>query len=178
MDHGRHFGEVRGMGPCPSMSSLGLTMDDSVVRVATHLHLGVTQCRPHLCQQCGVHLGTQGLSCRKSYDRFSRHATTNDIVKMSLAAAKIPSPLEPSGLSRSDGKHPGGGTVFLWSNMRCLVWDVPARHVGTIICSYCWDCLPQTGRRMKKLKYQDLTSSHHLVPIAIETSGILGAKAN
>ena len=30
---------------------------------------------------------------------------------------------------------------------------------------------------LKKLKYQDIKISHHLVPIAIETSGVMGAKA-
>ena len=48
----------------------------------------------------------------------------SDIVKRSLAAAKILSPLEPAGLSRSDGKHPDCATLFLWSNEHCLVWDV------------------------------------------------------
>ena len=51
------------------MSSLGLRINDSVVHVATGLRWGVTLCRPHLCQKCGVeldYLGTHGLSCRKS----------------------------------------------------------------------------------------------------------------
>ena len=30
---------------------------------------------------------------------------------------------------------------------------------------------------LKKLKYQDSTISHHFIPIAIETSGVIGATA-
>ena len=30
---------------------------------------------------------------------------------------------------------------------------------------------------MKKVKYQDITINYHFVPIAIETSGVLGTKA-
>ena len=43
---------------------------------------------------------------------------------MSLTVAKISSHLEPSGLSRSDGKRHDGANVFPWSNGHCLVWDV------------------------------------------------------
>ena len=64
------------MGSGPLLSSLGLRMDDSVAHVVIGLHLGVTLCRPHLCQRCGVvvtHLGTYDLRCRKSQGRFSRY---------------------------------------------------------------------------------------------------------
>ena len=53
----------------PPMSSLGLHMDDEVMRVAVGLHLGASLCKPHKCHQCGAdvdHLALHGLSCRKS----------------------------------------------------------------------------------------------------------------
>ena len=75
-------------------------MDATVVRVANGLHLGVTRCRYHLCQQCRFAvdcLSDHGLNCRKSQGRFSRYAAIIDIVMRSLVVAKIPSHLEPSG---------------------------------------------------------------------------------
>ena len=42
----------------------------------------------------------------------------------SLATAEIPSRLEPTSLSRSDGKRPDGITLMQWKQGRCLVWDV------------------------------------------------------
>ena len=53
----------------PPMSSLGLRMDDEVMRVAVGLHLWASLCRPHKPQQCDAnvdHLALHGLSCRKS----------------------------------------------------------------------------------------------------------------
>ena len=66
--------------------SLGLRLDDEVVRIAAGLRLGVPLCRPHPCSQCGCQvdeLGTHGLSCRLSVGRLPRHATINTIVKIS-----------------------------------------------------------------------------------------------
>ena len=36
----------------------------------------------------------------------------------------MPSRLEPTGMSRADGKHPDGATVVPWSRGQLLVWDV------------------------------------------------------
>ena len=83
------------------ISSVGLRMDDEVVRIAVGLRLGLPLCHPHLCSGCGAEVGDDGihgLSCRYSKGRHSRHAALNDIVKRSLDAAKIPSHLEPLGL--------------------------------------------------------------------------------
>ena len=96
------------------ISSLGLRMDDETIRVAVGLRLGLSLCRPHMCTSCGVevdNLGTHGLSCRFSKGRHSRHAAINDSIKRSLACAKVPSHLEPTGLYRSDGKRPDGATI-------------------------------------------------------------------
>ena len=81
--------------------SLGLQMDDDVVRIAAGVSLGVAICHPHQCRSCGADvdsLGTHGLSCHFSSGRHCRHAAVNDIVKRSLDSARIPSYLEPSGL--------------------------------------------------------------------------------
>ena len=99
------------------LSSIGLRMDDDVVRIAVGLRLGLPLCSAHTCSGCGGDVledGIHGLSCRYSRGRHSRHAALNDIVKRSLDAAKIPSHLEPSGLYRADGKRPDGASVVPW----------------------------------------------------------------
>ena len=108
------------------ISSLGLRMDDEVVRIAVGLRLGVALCVAHCCQHCGSdvdEMGTHGLSCRFSSGRFSRHAAINDTIKRSLNAAKIPCQLEPNGLFRSDSKRPDGATMVPWSGGKVLVLD-------------------------------------------------------
>ena len=65
------------------------------------------------------------LSCRKSAGRHLRHNALNDLIQRSLATAEVPARLEPSSLSRSDGKRPDGKTMMPWKQGRCFdVWDV------------------------------------------------------
>ena len=118
------------------LSSMGLRMDDDVIRIAVGLRLGLPLCRPHECSNCGAQIeefGTHGLSCRFSRGRHSRHASLNDIIKRSLDTAKIPSHLEPSGLYISDGKRPDGASVVPWTRGKILVWDATlCGHSGTL----------------------------------------------
>ena len=65
------------------ISTIGLRMEDEVVRVAVGLHLGLPLGCSHTCSSCGSEvdeLGTHGLSCRFSKGRHSRHAAVNDII--------------------------------------------------------------------------------------------------
>ena len=106
------------------ISAFGLRMGDDVIRIATGLRLGLPICRPHHCQHCYAEvdeLGLHGLSCVKSAHRHFRHAAVNSIVQMSLASAKIPSMLEPSGLFRSDSKCSDGITIAPWKSGHSLV---------------------------------------------------------
>jgi len=108
--------------PC---SAVGTRLDDISLRVAVALRLGVPMCAPHTCI-CGEHVdssGTHGLICRRSAGRHIRHNAVNDLIKRALASANIPALLEPSSLSRDDGKRPDVLTVISWSNGLCLVWD-------------------------------------------------------
>ena len=73
------------------ISSLGLRMDDSTIRVAVGLHLGAHLCRPHTCRQCSAEVdsvATHGLNCRWSEGRHHRHAAVNDIIHRALSSAK------------------------------------------------------------------------------------------
>ena len=108
------------------ISSLGLRMDDSTIKVAVGLLLDACLCRPHTCQHCGTDvdsLATHGLSCHWNEGRHHRHAAINDILIRALSSAKIPARLEPSGLHRSDGKCPDGITAVPWKCGKLLVWD-------------------------------------------------------
>ena len=51
------------------ISSLGLKLSGSELRVICAARLGLPSCQPHLCQDCGDEVandGVHGLSCRKS----------------------------------------------------------------------------------------------------------------
>ena len=87
------------LGALP-VSSLGLRMDDDVIRIAVGLHLGAPLYERHRCQHCGDevdHTGTHGLRCRYSKGHHLHHAAINDVIKRSLNAANIPCHLEPTG---------------------------------------------------------------------------------
>lgn len=48
--------------------------------------------------------GIHGLFCKRSVCRFARLVEFNDILKISLASAQVPSRLEPNGLSNNSKK--------------------------------------------------------------------------
>ena len=62
-------------------------------------------------------------------------SSINDILHQALSSAQVSSRLEPSGLSRSDGKCPDGVTMVPWKNGKPLVWD--ATCPDTLALSYC-----------------------------------------
>ena len=88
--------------------------------------LGVNLREPHQCP-CGKLVdarGTHWLSCKRSTARAIRHHQLNDIVRRAFVRANIPSVLEPSGLSREDGKRPDGMTLIPWQGGKNVNWDV------------------------------------------------------
>ena len=166
------------------VSSLGLRLDDSSLRIAVGLRLGTDICAPHLCRHCDSEVGPRGLhglSCRYSEGRHSRHASVNDILHRALTAAKIPSRLEPSGLSSTDGSRPDGMTIVPWRSGRPLVWD--ATCPDTLAVSYRSRATCGAGRvaalaeEKKSDKFSHLSSQYHFVPVAIETFGAMGPAA-
>jgi len=132
-----HSGAFLQTLPC---SAVGNRLDDASLRIAVALRLGAPICAPHNCI-CGVDVdssGVHGLSCRKSAGRHVRHSALNDLVKRALSSAEVPSRVEPTSLSRSDGKRPDGLTMMPWKQGRCMVWDVliPWLRVTSIVPSH------------------------------------------
>ena len=163
------------------VSSLGLRMDDSTIRVAVGLRLGSVLCRPHTCQHCEVEvdqLGTHGLSCKRSEGRHHRHSAVNDILHRALRSAKVPARLEPSGLTRSDGKRPDGVTLVPWRRGKPLVWD--ATCPDTLAFSYRANATAGAGEvaamaeQKKLIKYDSLAPNYDIAPVAIESLGAIG----
>ena len=90
------------------------------------LRLGSKICEKHTCR-CGKLVeenGQHSLSCARSAGRFSRHHNLNTLVKQALSSIKVPSILEPYGLTRTYGKRPDGITLAPWEEGKQLVWDV------------------------------------------------------
>ena len=166
------------------VTSLGLRMSDETIRIAVGLRLGNPLCQPHQCLHCGsevTELGTHGLSCRKSQGRHPRHNELNQVIHRSLSSAKIPSRLEPYGLSSSDRSRPDGLSMTPWSQGKFLVWD------ATCVDSFCKSNLPRTclevgaaaihAEKEKHKSYGFLGNSYHFIPVAVETSGTFGPEA-
>ena len=118
-----------------------------------------------------------GLSCRWSEGRHFRHSALNDIVHRALSSSRIPSRLDPYGISRSDGKQPDGITLVPWERGKLLVWDVT--YTDTFAPSFLASAASEAGavaalaEERKKAKYQHLDT---LVPFAVETTGVFGER--
>ena len=167
------------------ITSLGLRLDDSTIRVAVGLRLGLPLARPHLCRHCSATVdkfSVHPLSCKRSEGRFFRHSSINSIIHRAFTAAAVPARLEPTGLARTDGKRPDGVTMVPWECGKCVVWDFTCPD--TLANSYRAAAVSSPGSvaaqaESKKIaKYSSLDSSlYKFVPIAIETMGTFGTRS-
>ena len=164
------------------LSTCGLRLDNEAVRVAVGLRLGTSLCEPHQCP-CGKQVdarGTHDLSCKWGAGRFIRHHQLNDIIHRALTRASTPSVLEPSGLSRTDGKRPDGLTLIPWQRGKRLTWDVTV--TDTFADSYLHLTSAKAGgaaenaATRKEDKYVDLQQTHTFIPLAFETLGPINVK--
>ncbi|KAL1446386.1 hypothetical protein WDU94_005682 [Cyamophila willieti] len=158
--------------------NIGTFMENRSFRACMALRLGCKLVKKHKCE-CGIVVdekGIHGLNCTKSKGRFSRHSELNDIIHRSLASIHIPSSLEPSGLSRDDGKRPDGMTLVPWSHGQCLVWD--STCVNTFAETYLNNTKETAGyaaeeaanRKIKK--YNTISQQNYIfAPLAYETMG-------
>ena len=142
--------------------------------------LGTPLCQPHICVHCNREvssLGLHGLSCLKSQGRHPRHFELNQIIHRSLHSARIPSRLEPSGLSSSDRSRPDGLSLTPWSSGKFLVWD------ATCTDTYCASNIARTssepGLAAAHAESQKTKTYSYLcfVPVGVETSDVFGPQA-
>jgi hypothetical protein len=166
--------------PCPS---LGLTLDNSSLRIAVGLRLGSPLCHPHTCV-CGEPVnnrGTHGLSCVKKGGTFSRHSALNEIIRQAFSKVNVPTILEPPGMFRTDGKRADGLTLAPWSHGKSLVWD--ATCSDTLCKSYVSLTSRTAGaaaakaENKKRALYSQLPTQYTLCPFAVETLGSFGDDA-
>ena len=123
--------------------------------------------------------GRHGLKCKKAIGRKFRHEEVNKLLKRCLDQAKLPSTLEPIGLSRKgDKKRQDSLTYTTWKNGKCLIWDFIC---ADILCkTYVKKSSTEVGsaaagREDKKVeKYSNLSDNYHFVPVGVETYGAYG----
>lgn len=159
------------------VSSLGLKLDNSSLRIACGLRLGSHLCHQHTCI-CGTSvdsLGRHGLCCKKSAGRHPRHSHVNDLIKRALISADHAARLEPRGLIADNDLRPDGITTFPYKEGKCLIWDFTC---GDTLCqSYVSDTAQEPGKAAearethKFKKYEELKSNYIVTPVAIETLG-------
>ena len=161
----------------PLLTAVGLRLSDEAIRVATGICIGTNICQPCTCI-CGAAVDAtvlHSLARLKSTSRHIRHSQINDIIWRAVKKAKITASKEPIGLLRHDGKRPDGATLVPWTRGRPLAWDmtVPdtfaASHIQFTSSSAC--AAADKAAVNKTAKYVELTSTHHFVAIAVETSG-------
>ena len=105
----------------------------------------------------------------------------NNIVHCAMSAAHLPSRLEPTGLSRSDGKCPNVVTLVPWRSGRLLVWDTTCLY--TFAPSHLpsatreADAVAALAKQSKQEKYAALNQHYNFTPVAIETAGHFGSES-
>ena len=155
-------------------------MDDETLQISVALRVGLNVCLAHQCR-CGATVQSDGLhplSCRFSAGRFPRHSAIN-IIKRSLDTAGLHSILEPVGLDRGDGRRPDGVTSFPFKGGKALAWD--ATCTDSFSASNLYSTILNPGSAssaaedLKRQKYSQLVADFEFVPVAVETSGIIGS---
>ena len=161
-------------------ASVGTVLNPGTLRTAVALRVGADICVAHRCR-CGTTIderGLHGLSCQLSAGRFPRHAELNSVIKRGLAAAGMPSVLEPAGLDRGDGRRPDGITTFPYAEGKCLVWDatcVDTFSASSVSASAARASAAATvAEGRKRRRYADISRRYLFRPVAVETSGALG----
>ena len=146
------------------------------------LRLGVKLCEPRQCpcDKLADARDTHELSCKHGAARAIRHHLLNDIVRRVLIRANISSVLEPSGLSRGDGKRPNGMTLIPWQGGKRVTWDVTV--TDAIADSYlhlsaaCAGSAAEGAASRKEIKHAALDHSYTFIPLAFETYGSINNK--
>ena len=162
--------------------NLGLKLTVQQLCISLSLRLGGKICEKHTCR-CGKLVeenGQHGLSCAKSAGRFSRPHNLNTLVKQALSSIKVPSILEPNGLTRTDGKGPDGITLAPWEEGKQLLWVVtcvdllgPSRIENGSVANP--GTVAEDADELRAAKYVCLTDIGYIFqPLAFEIQGGVG----
>eukprot|EP00731_Ephydatia_muelleri_P004989 Em0002g1165a len=101
------------------------------------------------------------------------------IIHRAFGASRIPSRLEPSGISRSDGKRPDDATLVPWKCGKLLVWDATCVDTyapsSSRVASQEAGAVADQAEKRKSDKYSNMDPNMYLfAPVVIETSGVFG----
>jgi len=94
----------------------------------------------------------------------------HDLIWRSLTRAGIPSVKEPQGLTRSDGKRPGGLKSIPWREGLSATWDVTVTN--TVAASYVAitsaraAAAAEAAAQRKEIKYAAIAQTHLFYPLA------------
>ena len=147
------------------------------------LRLGLPVATTGTCV-CGEELDVRGdhaLTCGRGVGRGARHKDLNERVRSALNEAGHVSVLEPSGLTRTDGKRPDGVTVMPFKRGLPMAWDVTVVH--TCAPSYLPASVYEAGsvaaaaEAKKEAKYASIEGLATFRAIGIETLGVFGPSA-
>ena len=117
---------------------------------------------------------------KRQYDfNITEYNIPNNINKRSLDTAGLHSILEPVGLDRGDGRRPDGVTSFPFKGGKALAWDATCTDSFSASNLYSTILNPgsasSTAEDLKRQKYPQLVADFEFVPVAVETSGIIGS---
>lgn len=102
-------------------------------------------------------------------------------MKYGQDAIDFPSQLEPAGLDQEVNKRPNSMIVFLFRSTKPFIWDVTYRVTSSSSNVMCSATRPDSAARQadesKLPRYRSLSNSFMVKPIAVETTGVLGAQA-
>ena len=107
------------------------------------------------------------------HGKHTRYSTLNDLIARALLRADIPCVNEPPGLSRKDGKRPGGLSLISWRRGKRVVWDMTVGN--TMASSYIGLSSQRAGNifeatsTRKETKYEDISQSHIFVLLTFES---------
>ena len=151
------------------------------MRISTVLQVDLNVCLAHQCR-CGATVQSDSLhplSCRFSAGRFSRHSVINNIIKIPFDTAGVHSILEPVGLDRADGRRPDGVMCFPFKCGKALAWDATCTDSFSTsnLCSIILNpgSASSAAEDLKRRKYSKLVADFEFVPVAVETSGVIGS---
>ena len=117
-------------------------------------------------------------AAKRVLDDFHVICHVNNLIKRGLKSARIPTILEPQGVSQTDDKKPDGMTIFPLSVRKCLVRDFTCSD--TLATSHIAASSVQPGKvaehaeQTKLTKYVELERDFQVVPVCVETVGPWG----